>query len=194
MTKSPHPKITFLPQHPIKTAKSCPGQLASNTIANKKSVMLLLSVIKKSLMTKRYILPFLIAVFSLGLSAQSTDAPTGRWYTVDDETGDRKSVVEIYEQGGKYFGRIAEILTDKKDAVCTECNGAKKNKPILGMVIIEDLKKDGDSWDDGTIFDPRRDATYKLSAWYEGDANALYIRGKHWTGLYRTQTWKRATK
>lgn len=145
-------------------------------------------------MHKPYFIFLLIAGISFGLGAQSTTAPTGRWYTVDEDTGERKSVVEIYEQGGKYFGRVAEILTDKKDAICTECSGAKKNKPILGMVIIEGLQKDGDTWNGGTVFDPNKDATYRLSVWYEGDPNVLYIRGKHWTGLYRTQTWKRATK
>ena len=25
----------------------------------------------------------------------------------------------------------------------------------------------------------------------EGEPNTLYVRGKHWTGLYRTQEWQR---
>lgn len=143
-------------------------------------------------MAKRYTFLIFIAVFTLGLSAQNTDAPTGRWQTVDDETGEVKSVIEIYEQEGKYFGRIVEILTDNKDALCTECSGAKKNQPIKGLVIIENLEKSGDFWKNGTILDPQKGANYKLSAWFEdNDAGTLYIRGKHWTGLYRTQTWER---
>lgn len=142
-------------------------------------------------MAKRYLFLLLIAVYSFGLSAQSTAAPTGRWQTFDDKTGEAKSIVEIYEQGGKYFGRIAEILTDKKDALCTECSGKKKNQPIKGLVIIEDLAASGDYWKGGTILDPQKGAEYNLSAWFEEDPNVLYIRGKHWTGLYRTQTWKR---
>lgn len=142
-------------------------------------------------MAQRYLLLLVIAVFTTGLGAQSTAAPTGRWQTFDDETGAAKSIVEIFTQDGKYFGRIAEILTDKKDAICTECSGEKKNQPIAGLVIIEKLEKSGDYWKNGTILDPQKGVEYKLSAWFEEDPNTLFIRGKHWTGLYRTQTWKR---
>ncbi|WP_020568079.1 DUF2147 domain-containing protein [Neolewinella persica] len=143
-------------------------------------------------MAKRYTFLLFIAVFTLGLSAQSTDVPTGRWQTLDDETGETNSIIEIYEQDGKYFGRIVEILTDNKNALCTKCSGAKKDQPIKGLVIIENLEKSGDYWKGGTILDPKKGADYKLSAWFENsDSETLFIRGKHWTGIYRTQTWKR---
>ncbi|TXF90825.1 DUF2147 domain-containing protein [Neolewinella aurantiaca] len=142
-------------------------------------------------MSKTYtLLLFIFVVLASNLQAQNTGAITGSWKTIDDETGETKSVVEIYEQDGKYFGRIAS-LQKNKDARCTECSGKKKDQPIVGLVIIEDLKKDGDSWSGGSILDPQKGATYKLSAWFDEDPNTLYIRGKHWTGLYRTQTWTR---
>ena len=127
------------------------------------------------------------------VSAQSLTTPEGRWKTVDDETGQTKSIVEIYKRSdGTYDGKIVEILTDKKDAVCDKCSGAKKNKPILGMVIIEDLEADDDYWSDGEILDPNKGSTYGLSVWYEDkNPNTLYVRGKHWSGFYRTQTWTR---
>lgn len=114
----------------------------------------------------------------------------GTWKTIDDETGEAKSHVEIYEQGGKYYGKVVNILTDKKDAVCTECDGAKKDKPIMGMVIVENLSSYKDYWKGGTILDPNNGSEYKVSMWYEeGKTEELQVRGKHWTGLYRTQTW-----
>ncbi len=128
--------------------------------------------------------------FATGLQAQ-TDTPIGRWATIDDESGEKRSVIEIYERDGKYFGKIADILTDNKDAVCEECSGKDKGKPMLGLVIIKDLEKDDDYWSGGTILDPQKGAEYKLSVWYEDSPDKLYIRGKHWTGLYRTQTWER---
>lgn len=144
-------------------------------------------------MAKRYTsLLFIAVLFSFGLGAQSIDVPTGRWQTLDDETGEAKSVIEIYEQGGKYFGKIAKILTGNNDAVCDNCSGKEKGRPMLGLVIIKNLEKDGKSWDGGTILDPQKGSEYKLSAWYEGNnTDKLFIRGKHWTGLYRTQTWVR---
>ena len=127
---------------------------------------------------------------SLALGAQ-TDSPVGRWATTDDETGEKKSIIEIYEKGGKFRGRIAEILTDNKDAVCDKCTGKDKGAPMLGLVIIDGLEAEEDYWAGGTILDPQKGAEYRLSVWYEDDPDVLYIRGKHWTGLYRTQTWKR---
>lgn len=144
-------------------------------------------------MIKSYTFLILIAVlFSCGLGAQTTDLPTGRWQTLDDETGKAKSVIEIYEQDGKFYGKIAKILTGNDDAVCDKCSGKDKGRPMLGLVIIKGLEKNGDFWDGGTILDPQKGSEYKLSAWYEGEnSDKLFIRGKHWTGLYRTQTWVR---
>jgi uncharacterized protein (DUF2147 family) len=134
-----------------------------------------------------------LLVFGAGLSAQSLDTPAGRWKTVDDETGKAESVIEIYKEGNAYSGRIAKILTGNTDAVCEKCDGKQKNAPILGLVIISDLKNEDEGWSDGKILDPRKGSEYRLSAWYEdNNPDVLFIRGKHWTGLYRTQQWLRA--
>ncbi|MCP9236406.1 DUF2147 domain-containing protein [Lewinella sp. JB7] len=123
------------------------------------------------------------------------ESPVGRWKTIDEDTGQPKSIVEIYPEGDRYSGKIAEILTDNRTAVCTECSGSKHNRPILGMVIIEDLEPADDNeptWEGGTILDPQKGSTYKLTVWYADDKpDELYVRGKHWTGLYRTQKWFR---
>jgi len=142
-------------------------------------------------MNKLYPILLFFTLSTLTLSAQQMDSPEGMWQTLDDETGEVESVVEIYEQDGAYFGRISDILTDNKDAKCTKCSGKQKDQPVLGLVIIKDLEKDGDEWNGGTIMDPRNGSTYRLISWFEEDPNKLYIRGKHWTGLYRTQTWTR---
>ena len=144
-------------------------------------------------MAKHYLLLSLLLLASLvGLHAQGLDSPEGRWKTIDDETGETKSIIEIYEQDGAYFGRVAEILIDQRDAVCEKCAGKRKNQPVLGMVIVENLRPAKGHWKGGTILDPEKGATYKLSAWFEEDPNTLFIRGKHWTGLFRTQQWLRA--
>ena len=57
------------------------------------------------------------------------DSPVGYWKTIDDETGDAKSIVKIYEVEGKFYGRIDRLLKDPT-AICTECEGEDKDKPI----------------------------------------------------------------
>ena len=43
------------------------------------------------------------------LFAQHEDI-VGLWKTIDDETGKKKSIVKIYEQDGKYFGKIFKFF------------------------------------------------------------------------------------
>ncbi len=127
--------------------------------------------------------------FISNLQAQSF---VGVWKTVDDNTNETKSHVEIYEQNGKLYGKVVKLLTAEPDSVCKECTGSKKNKPLLGLVIIEKLQKVKDYWGKGIIMDPENGKEYGCSIWFEsGKPNELKVRGKHWTGLYRTQTWFR---
>lgn len=83
-------------------------------------------------------------------------------------------------------------MTKNKTAKCTKCSGAQKDAPILGLTIVSGLVANDDYWSGGNILDPLKGKTYGLSIWYENDdPNVLFVRGKHWTGLYRTQTWRR---
>lgn len=117
---------------------------------------------------------------------------TGKWKTIDDETGEAKSIVEIYKQDGKVYGKVVEILDPKKrDMTCIECTGADKDKPILGLVIIKGLEKDGDEYNDGTITDPNNGEVYKCYIELDGP-NKLDVRGYiGFSLLGRTQTWLR---
>jgi uncharacterized protein (DUF2147 family) len=142
-------------------------------------------------MSKKRIIPstFFLLFFISNLIGQS---PSGVWKTIDDDTGEAKSYVEIYEQSEEYFGKVVKLLKSDPDTVCDECKGDKKDKPVLGMVIIESLKPTDNYWSKGTIMDPENGKEYGCSIWFEdGKTEELKVRGKHWTGLYRTQTWYR---
>lgn len=135
-----------------------------------------------------WILAFAL-VLQAGLFAQS---PAGVWKTIDDNTGEAKSLVEIYEKDGRYYGKVVDLLLKPDDTVCDNCEGDKKGKPVVGMVILEDLRPHRDYWKNGEILDPENGNTYGCSIWFEdGKADELQVRGKHWTGLYRTQVWYR---
>ena len=126
---------------------------------------------------------------ALALTAQTA---VGTWVTVDDNTGKERSHIDIYERGGKLYGKVAATLDPEAETVCTTCSGARKDQPYIGMEIITGAEPDGPLEWEGKIYDPEGDSTYKLVMWLEADApNTLYVRGKHWTGLYRTQTWTR---
>src|SRR6267142_6558183 len=125
--------------------------------------------------------------------ALALDNPAGTWKTVDEKTGKVVSEVELYDQGGKLFGKITR-LTEPNDAqgkpkTCTKCPGADKDQPIVGLVILKDLSPGGDRYKGGTITDPEDGKIYKSEVWVEG--GTLKVRG--YLGLfYRTQTWQKA--
>jgi uncharacterized protein (DUF2147 family) len=128
---------------------------------------------------------FVLSV-SLSLSAQSI---VGKWKTIDDETNKERSIVEIYEENGKYYGKITKIFyrpDEKPTGVCDKCTDDRKGKAIEGMQIIRGLQKKGSDFKDGTILDPNNGKVYDCKIWVE--KGTLKVRG-YIAFLYRTQTW-----
>jgi len=115
----------------------------------------------------------------------------GQWETFDDETEEKKSVIEIYKTNNLYFAKIVESFVSEKNAVCETCTGTSKNKPIIGLIIIENLTKDGDEFNGGTIMDPENGKTYKCYLKLINNTK-LKVRGYLGVSLFgRTQYWIR---
>lgn len=127
--------------------------------------------------------------------AMTTNSQTifGKWNSTNDDTGKIDSVVEVYEKNGKAFAKIIEIKDkNRQNAVCEECSGKNKNKPILGLEILSGLKKDDDEWSGGKILDPRNGKIYKCFIKLEGP-NKLKLRGYiGFSLLGKTKYWTRA--
>jgi len=140
---------------------------------------------------------YFLSFFMFGLlctigTLKAQTSPFGVWKSIDDKTGEAKSNVEVYQKNGKLYGKVIKILTDKPNAKCDDCKGDKKDQPVQGMVIIEGLQEAAGTWKNGTILDPENGNVYGCVIWLEeGKPNELKVRGKHWSGLYRTQTWYR---
>jgi uncharacterized protein (DUF2147 family) len=101
----------------------------------------------------------------------------GKWKTIDDETGDAKSIVEVYSKSGKIYAKVIEILDlEHKNSVCIKCSGEDKNKSILGLIVIKGLTKDGSEYNSGEILDPKNGKLYKCALSLESK-DKLKIRG-----------------
>ncbi|WP_412464016.1 DUF2147 domain-containing protein [Flavobacterium mekongense] len=135
---------------------------------------------------------YLILGFLLISQSSFSQTILGKWTTIDDETGNKKAVVEIFEEQGKFFGKIIEILEpEKRKQKCTKCEGADKDKPILGLTIIKGLTKNGTSYEGGAITDPKNGKTYRCKISLEGK-DKLIVRGYLGISLFgRSQTWIR---
>lgn len=137
-------------------------------------------------------LGFLLFSFSF-LQAQNI---VGQWKTVDDETGQAKSIVELYKDNGKLYGKIVKLLLPEDQVkLCDKCTGKDYNQPLEGLIIVKDLAraKDGLTYEGGTIFDPKKGKEYKCKMWIDKDEpDTLNVRG-YIAFFYRTQKWYRVT-
>jgi uncharacterized protein (DUF2147 family) len=130
--------------------------------------------------------------FLLGCIQMNAQTVFGKWKTIDDKTGKVKSVVEIYESNGKVYGKVIEIEDPtRRDKKCEKCSGNDKNKPVLGLVVIKGLSKDGEEYNGGKIIDPESGNEYKCFIKLQGK-DKLEVRGYMGFALIgRSQTWVR---
>lgn len=139
-------------------------------------------------MTKIFSTLILSLLFLSGITAQS---PVGIYKTIDDESGEAKSHVELYEKNGKIYGKIVKLLPSAEGTHCINCTGDKKGKPLVGLQILEDLEPYKDYWSYGSVLDPKSGKVYKASLWVEGK-DKVKLRGYiGFSALGRTQTWYR---
>ncbi len=143
-------------------------------------------------MMQRWIL-LSLALFTSAALAEST--PAGLWRTIDDHTGKEKSLVRIIEVNGEFRGTIEKLFREPGEDPnpnCDKCTGDKKNKPVIGMMILTGLKKDNSQWAGGEILDPQNGKIYRCKAWLENKGHDLHVRGFIGMALLgRTQIWKR---
>ena len=133
-----------------------------------------------------------IFVYVLTIFFYQNQDVQGLWITEDDETGKKKSEVLIYKEGNTVYGKIINLLLpEDKGKICLNCKGENKNKPIEGLLILKDLILEEDTWEGGTILDPKSGKIYDCYISLEDD-NTLKVRGfLGFSLLGRTQIWKR---
>ena len=130
--------------------------------------------------------------------ARAQATPAGLWKTVDDDGKKETSLIRITESGGVLTGRIERLLdpASKADAVCDKCTDDRKDKPIVGMMLIRGVKQsesDKTRWDGGEILDPDNGKTYKVRLTPGEAGKTLKVRGYIGAPIIgRTQTWIRA--
>ena len=136
-----------------------------------------------------------VALSLASLSAFAQMSPVGLWKTIDDDTKKEKSLVRITENNGVFSGKIEKFLdpATKADAVCDQCADERKDKPILGMTILRNLKQSADDktvYDGGDIVDPNNGKVYRSRLKPVDDGKKLEMRG-YIGPFYRTQVWLR---
>lgn len=111
----------------------------------------------------------------------------GKWLS-----GDKEGITEIYQQNGKYYGKITWLKkpNDARGKPFTDTENpdkSKRNQPLIGLIILKNFEYKDNEWINGTIYDPESGKTYTCTVW-PSDKSTLKVRG-YWGIFYETQTW-----
>jgi uncharacterized protein (DUF2147 family) len=145
---------------------------------------------RKRIQHLRVVASVLACMVSLSAAELS---PEGLWRTTDDKTGKPKGIVRIYRENGAFFGRVeSSIDPAKAKEVCDLCKDERRNKPVVGMVVLRNMRKNGDQYTGGDILDPDNGTVYRCKFWMQDQGRTLILRGFIGFSLFgRSQTWVR---
>ena len=109
------------------------------------------------------------------LVAASAQDVIGKW-----KLEDGSAIVEVYQEGNVFNGKIVWLKnpTEADGTPAVDSNNPDKSlrkRQILGLNMLHGLKKDGEKYAGGKIYDPGNGKTYNCSMKVEGDI--LRVRG-----------------
>jgi uncharacterized protein (DUF2147 family) len=122
-------------------------------------------------------------------------SPVGLWKNIDDVSGKPKALIRISESNGVLQGQIEKLFRaadQEQNPKCDKCTDARKDQPIIGMVLMNGLKKDGSEYTGGEILDPDNGKVYRSKMELTDGGKKLKVRG--YIGvpmLGRSQVWVR---
>lgn len=144
------------------------------------------------------------AAASLALHTAAADeaSAVGYWRTIDNDTGKTLSYVRIWEDKGKLIGKVVKQFPqpngEPAQRICTDCPGAQKGKPVLGLIFLWGLTRDEEAprkWIDGKVLNPDDGRTYNAEVTLSKDGKTLSLYGyiRLLVKVGGTSVWKRIT-
>lgn len=142
----------------------------------------------------RILLLLLVATGLSSAARAQRDKIEGIWWN-----NEKSAKIEIYRAAvdKKFYGKIVWLKEPNKDGKPKvddkNPNAKKRNTPLMGYPVLKGFEVDDeDTYDSGTIYDPKNGKTYDCKITYR-NKNELGIRGYVGVSLLgRTTTWTRA--
>jgi uncharacterized protein (DUF2147 family) len=126
----------------------------------------------------------------LAAQALAQNSAVGNWQYVD---GAKITYITTVEDGGQLKATISKISKDGKEdsaATCSKCSGDNKDKPLAGLLILWDTKKDGANWKDGKLLDPDSGRLVTGKVEIVDGGKKLNVKGSV-AFISKTQVWTR---
>lgn len=141
---------------------------------------------------------FVLSPFAFADTASNTNNVAGYWQTFDGKTKLPSSIIHVYQDGQFYVGKVVKGYTQPSEVThthCVACKGSKRNKPIIGMIIIKNMMCQNGMCRGGTILDPRNGDIYRAKMQVVDNGAWMKVRGFLGVALFgKTVVWKRVTQ
>ncbi len=146
--------------------------------------------------------PWLVVILALASAssfttfAGETPGIAGRWIALEPDMRTTRALIVIARDGGQVVGTITQLFDqadDNHDPICQQCEGADRNRKIVGLPILFLSLEERDGQYRGRILDPEDGRTYRCVATPDITGNKLTIKGYIGMPIFgRTETWIRS--
>ena len=128
------------------------------------------------------LLAVFVTLFSMASTCSGAEPPSiaGRWVTFDDDTKEKRAVVEVLNQGRHATGRIVELYLqpgEDPEPICASCRGSERDRQIRGLTILSVDADENEASYRGTVLDPEEGRTYHCVVTLQPDGRRLLLRG-----------------
>ncbi len=138
-------------------------------------------------MNKRIVILISILLLSTLSAAQQADDLIGK-YRLPNHLD-----VEIFKVGESYFGKIIGLgdIDVKHQKDINNPDKARRDEPLIGKVIINDLKFDEShhQWVDGSMYGPEKGLVFSLKVTEIRESEIEVVGSKYF--FWKTLTWEK---